>query len=96
MKSLRYHHDDGVDDAHQLGHHQLRFRFGCQAHDHEQEDGNQVQDETCPLVNLESRTHGSDNHQEDGARTDDRTDHQQNLKNSINFYYTFDRFLMKF
>ena len=77
--SWTHHHDDGVEDAQQFGHHDLRARLGRQAHDDEQDDGDQVQNEAGQLVDLEGRVHRADDHQEDGARSDHRAEHHQSL-----------------
>jgi hypothetical protein len=66
----------------------LYVGFAKEADEHVNEDGNYVEQETGPVIDLESRHEGSYQHEEDAPRSQDGTSHQQCLRGKHGDYWS--------
>jgi hypothetical protein len=61
----------------------LNFGFGDKADNHEEKNGDQVVDETTPVVNAESSHEGTHQHEENSSWTENSTTHQHALVEDV-------------
>ena len=67
----------------------LKFGFGDETDEHEEQDGDHVGEETGPVVDTESGHEGTDQHEENRSRTQDSSGHQHSLKYLPKIFHHF-------